>query len=169
MSFEQQDDASLSTWSFPVIVACGMGFGRIKPAPGTWGTVAAALIALVLCIFVPNWPLQLIFAILAGLSLLIGMKVVPQAQRAFGCEDPSEVVIDEWLGYWLCLACIPQDMLQQQGVLLCVVGFLAFRFFDIVKPWPIPMLERMRGAWGVMVDDAFAGLLAAIVTLVFVQ
>ena len=74
------------------------------------------------------------------------------AERHYGREDPGEVVVDEVAGMMLTVLWLPGGW----GTLL--IGFLAFRFFDIVKPFPARMAEQLPGGWGVMTDDLVAGL-----------
>ncbi len=167
---DQDDgDSQPSQGNVAVLIACGLGSGYLKPGPGTWGTVLAFLIALCICLIGPTWPLQAIFIALAIISMILGLVVTPAAQRRFERLDPSQVVIDEIHGFWLALALLPSDLLGSRTVMVCVVAFVIFRLFDICKPWPIPILERTPGAWGVMLDDSLAGLLAGIATLVLVQ
>lgn len=76
-------------------------------------------------------------------------------------EDPSRVVIDEWVGMWLVLP------FAESSVAGILVAFLCFRLFDILKPFPVKVLERVRGGWGIMLDDVMAGIysVAALVIL----
>jgi phosphatidylglycerophosphatase A len=152
-----------------VLLACGGGLGWLKPGPGTWGSLGAAAVALSLALTVPASIIQYVFAGLAVVGLLVGLLVTPAAQRYYERLDPSQVVIDEIHGLWLAMALLPGDLIVSRAVMVCVVVFVAFRLFDICKPWPTPILERAPGAWGVMLDDSFAGFLTAISTLVLVQ
>ena len=150
-------------------IACGIGLGHIKPAPGTWGSLGAVLIAALLCFTLPAASLQWVFIALAVISLVAGLIATPRAQEHFDCLDPSEVVIDEIHGLWLAMALLPSYLLSERTVMVCIAVFVGFRLFDICKPWPIPILERAPGAWGVMLDDSLAGVLAGICTMVIVQ
>ena len=141
----------------------------IKPAPGTWGSLGAVLLALAICMVTPAALVQWIFIALACLSFIAGLLATPKAQQHFDCLDPSEVVIDEIHGLWLALALVPSSMLVDRTVMVCLAAFVGFRLFDICKPWPIPILERAPGAWGVMLDDSLAGILAGLCTLVVIQ
>lgn len=167
---EQMDDHEGAAGSrLAVLLACGGGLGYLRPGPGTWGSLGAVVLALLLALVLPAALLQWCFALLAALSLASGLLVTPAAQRRFERLDPPQVVIDEMHGLWLGLALLPGDLTSGRAVMVCVVIFVAFRLFDICKPWPTPILERTPGAWGVMLDDSFAGLLAAMSTLVLVQ
>lgn len=127
--------------------------GLSPKMPGTVGSAAAALLAPWLFI-----PLGL-GARLAVLSLLfvVGALAAGRAERILGREDPGEVNIDELVGQWLTF--LP---LAQAGPGAVLAGFLLFRFFDILKPWPIRRSEHwLPGGWGVMLDDVLAGACAA--------
>ena len=77
-------------------------------------------------------------------------------------DDPGEIVIDEVAGQWLTLAFVPLDPLMYG------TGFLLFRFFDIVKPWPVRMIDRLvKGGLGIMLDDIAAAIYAAVCLLLF--
>ena len=150
-------------------LACGAGLGHLRPGPGTWGSLGAILLAVPICFLVPVDYVQATFAALAVFSLLLGLWSIPAAQERFERLDPSQVVIDEIHGIWLALALIPGYLLNDRTVMVCLIGFVGFRLFDICKPWPIPILERAPGAWGVMLDDSLAGIIAGLAVLVLVQ
>ena len=143
--------ASLAVW-----VAIGFGSGLIRPAPGTWGSLAAlgAGAALWACV----GPLALYGAAIA--ASLIGIWAAARYQQLTGRHDASEVVIDEFAGQWLALAALPLAgaALTLQGA---AAAFILFRLFDIWKPGPIGWADaRLPGGLGVMADDVLAGLLA---------
>ncbi len=92
-------------------------------------------------------------AILGGL-LFLGILTSKNYSAYSQKTDPSEVVIDEWLGMWIALYAVPKEMTWM------IVSFLLFRFFDVVKVPPARQLERMHGGWGIMMDDVAAGLYA---------
>ena len=139
------------------------GIGRLRPAPGTWGSAAAVLLA----VLVYQAGGALLIPLGAVLAALIGFWAVPQALRMTTDEDPSEIVIDEVAGQWLAMSftVIP---LWRHGVSILdawpafVVPFLLFRLFDIWKPWLVGRADRQGGAVGVMMDDLWAGLFAGI-------
>ena len=147
-----------------VFAATGAGAGCMRPAPGTWGSVAAILLAWPWLTYAPaTWqaPGLLVAAIAAT---VLGLWAVPHAQHHYGLLDPSQVVIDEYAGQWLTLACLPLAAGIASPWAVLMVSLLTFRLFDIVKPWPISALERLPGAWGVMADDLAAGLAAGALT-----
>ena len=139
-----------------ILLATGFGSGYLPKAPGTWGSALAALIA---------WPIMegggiLALAIAAALATLIGIKVTDIYQDRTGESDPGPVVIDEFAGQWLTLLVCPHEPLWW------LVGFLAFRLFDILKPWPVRWIDsKMKSATGVMLDDLAAGVYAIILIL----
>jgi phosphatidylglycerophosphatase A len=146
-------------------IALAGGLGRLPQAPGTWGSLGAIPAA---------WALHA----LGGFGLLAAATVAAfaaglWATRAWlgetGETDPSEIVIDEVVGLWIALWPLsagltlmgaPGGVFPWPG---WVLGFLAFRFFDILKPFPVNRAERLPGALGVMADDVVAGVLAALV------
>ncbi len=147
--------------------------GRLRPAPGTWGSVAAvALAVLAYELALPYWAdLGALFPALAiGATLLVtglGFWAVPQAIAGQADKDPSEIVIDEVAGQWLAL-CFTIVPLWNHAVSILaawpgfVVPFLLFRLFDIWKPWLVGRADRRGDGAGVMLDDLWAGLFAGI-------
>jgi phosphatidylglycerophosphatase A len=142
------------------------GAGLLRPAPGTWGTLAALPVA---------WALHVTggFALLAFATLAItlgGWWSVLQHTRGLPDPDLSEIVIDEVAGMWLALwpVSLGAQMMGAPVTALWpgwVVAFLAFRAFDILKPGPVGWADRRKDALGVMLDDLIAGALAAVVVV----
>ncbi len=136
-----------------VFVASFGYVGYFPIAPGTAGSAAAlVLFAFIRWIGVPAIELGAIVAVFA-----IGVWAANGTEAALGRKDPGIVVIDEVLGMLITLALLPVSML---GVL---VGFLLFRIFDVVKPYPAAQLESLHGGLGIMADDAVAGLYSYLV------
>lgn len=121
--------------------------GFIPLAPGTLGTLAA--LGLVMFLRLPPSP----YIALTLACIVIGVLSSGVAEEVMGRRDPSCVVIDEFAGYLVAVAFLPETA----GYLLA--GFILFRFFDILKPPPIRWLQALRGGLGVMADDLAAGLL----------
>ena len=122
-------------------------------APGTWGSLAAGMLAPFL--FLPLPPTLRVLALIAVLAG--GTWAAGRAEVVLGRKDPGCIVIDELLGLWVTY--LPFATLGTWGLTL---GFLLFRLFDILKPWPIKRLERgFPGGFGVMIDDVMAGVYAA--------
>lgn len=137
------------------LLATWFGCGRLRPAPGTWGTLGALPPALLLVWLGGGWLL------LAGslAAFLVGIWAGADYARTAGRADPGEVVIDEVAGVWLALipACLDWR--------LWIVAFLAFRATDILKPWPASWCDaKLAGGLGIMADDMVAGLYAGALT-----
>jgi phosphatidylglycerophosphatase A len=148
-------------------IALGGGLGRLPQAPGTWGSLGAIPAAWALHAL-GGFPL---FAIATAALFVAGLWAVAAYVADTGVTDPSEVVVDEVIGMWLTLwplsyglwhAGLPGWVFPWPGWAL---GFLLFRFLDIRKPWPVNRAERVPGAFGVMLDDVVAGLIAGVVVL----
>lgn len=126
-----------------------LGIGYLPLAPGTFGSLAAALFYLfVPAIAPPYWFIPLIVAV-----SLAGVWAGGVMEREYG-KDPSAVVVDELAGQWLALLLLPATPFA------VAVAFVLFRIFDIAKPGPVDRLQRLSGGWGIMADDLLAGLLA---------
>ena len=134
-------------------LAFGLGAGLSRYAPGTAGTLVAVPFAVLLKQLPPNLFLPAVAAL-----FLVGVYLCGTASRMLGRHDPGNIVWDEMVGYWLTVAFLPMTW----GWWLA--GFVIFRFFDILKPWPIRRLERaFGGGLGIMVDDVLAALYAMLV------
>lgn len=125
------------------------GFAGLVPAaPGTAGSV----VGLVLLMFVRTTRNDWVELLVLLIVVTVGIWSANLAERHYRREDPGEIVVDEVAGMMLTLLWIPS------GWGTFAIGFLAFRFFDIVKPFPARLAERLPGGWGVMADDLVAGL-----------
>ena len=124
--------------------------GHAPVAPGTFGSAAGLLLFWAVR---ASGSLAVEAAVLLAVTA-VGVAAAARAESAYGRRDPGLIVIDETAGMLLTLAAVPV------GPGGAVVGFLAFRFFDIVKPFPARRAERLPGGWGVMADDLVAGLYA---------
>ena len=124
--------------------------GYFPIAPDTAGSLAAiALYAIVRWFGTPAVELVTIVAV-----LIVGVWAAHGTERALNLKDPGPVVIDEVLGMLMTLAFMP---LSIGGI---VAGFLLFRIFDVIKPFPAGRLEHLPGGFGIMADDAMAGIYA---------
>jgi phosphatidylglycerophosphatase A len=143
------------------MVATVLGVGRLKPGPGTWASLVATAIwytgleALHLSNGTAVW-LTLAGALLV---VLIGIPAATIVERESGRTDPGFVVIDEVAGQWVTLAA------ARVGIGYALAALVLFRFFDIVKPWPVRQLERLKGGTGIMFDDLGAGVYGLLVIL----
>jgi phosphatidylglycerophosphatase A len=152
----------LPVGGFAVAIATVGGVGDLRPAPGTWASVAAGALALALLLTVPAAALTPVLGAVTLLATLAGLATAGAAARRLGRGDPAQVVIDEVAGVLLAVACVPAAALTREPVLAVVLAVALFRVFDIAKPWPVASCERLPGALGIMADDLVAGLLAGL-------
>lgn len=140
-----------SVWRNPVhFLAFGLGSGTAPRAPGTFGTLAALLLYLVLPAMSP-----FAYAVFLLLGFALGVWICGKTARDIGVHDHGGIVWDEFIGFWLTIFLAPP------GLLWLLIGFVLFRFFDIVKPWPIRWFDRhVHGGFGIMIDDVLAGVMA---------
>ncbi len=149
-------------WS--VWLATGFGIGFAPVAPGTFGTLwglplAVGIAQIPAMGVLPNWVLQVV-AILAVNA--VGVPLCSAGAKWFGKKDPGSVVWDEIGAMPITLFLIPLDFSNPfQAWSRLALGFVLFRFFDVLKPPPIRQLERLPGGWGIMADDWLAGIFAA--------
>lgn len=131
-------------------LSLGLGSGCISRAPGTWGSLAGVLLySLFFWVPLPVYMALVVAAFLGGIYLC------GRTARALGVHDDGAIVWDEFVGVWIALA------FQPTGWMWIAAAFVAFRVFDIIKPWPIGWLDRrISGGMGIMVDDVLAGLYA---------
>jgi len=163
--------------NFVLLVAQGFGLGRIPYAPGTWGSVLGlAWFALLLC--TGNiW----LFALGTILGLAASVWFCGRAEKILNQVDPSSVVLDEitampvcftfWvlLGYGSTKAFPGPSFFFGGRNWLVILGiFLAFRLFDIWKPWPVGQSQKLPGGWGVTVDDFLAAIYVNLCWFAFV-
>jgi phosphatidylglycerophosphatase A len=135
------------------IIAWAAGAGKSPWAPGSAGALLAVILA-PWCFLPLAWPARLG---LLALLFLLGAWAGGRVARVRGRPDPGEVVIDEVTGQWLTFLWLPAASWAELGA-----GFVLFRIFDILKPWPISASEHwLPGGWGIMLDDVLAGLAAA--------
>ncbi len=129
--------------------------GYLPLAPGTWGSIFAILLW---WIFIKDLNLY-VFGVVIVLFFIIGIVTSNIVINELDDNDPSHIIIDELVGQWLALLFLPK------GLINIAIAFILFRFFDIIKPWPISLIEKLPKGLGVMSDDLVAGF----VTLVLIQ
>lgn len=139
------------------IVATFFGAGRLKPGPGTWGSLAATLLWWLIASHIPPSARLAVIGSLIVLSVAVGIPAATLEARGCGKKDPSHVVIDEVAGQLVTLIAVPIEWKP------LLAGFILFRAFDILKPPPIRRLERLPEGTGIVVDDLGAGIYARIV------
>lgn len=139
------------------LVTTFFGAGTLPKMPGTWGSLAAAILAYPISFYCFNG----CFALLSFIVFFAAIPFVNKAMRDCGTEDPGWIVIDEVAGQWLALALVPPEFIMQ-NIWVPLVAFALFRFFDITKPLGIHRFEKFPEGWGVMADDMLGGLYAGI-------
>lgn len=145
------------------LIATFFYVGHMRPAPGTWGSLAALPAALIIYLIAGPWGLVLG----AVLAYVLGVWATGVETRGKDDHDPSEIVIDEVCGQWIALLPIAFGA-ANAGVSITalwpgwIAAFALFRLFDITKWGPIGWADRMHGPTGVMLDDVIAGVFAAI-------
>lgn len=145
------DQPCSQIWRNPVhFFAFGFGLGCFPKAPGTFGTLAAIPLYLLL------QPLSIVpytLTLLGG--FVVGIWLCERVAQDLGVHDHPSIVWDEIIGYLVTMIVAPP------GWVWIVLGFVLFRFFDILKPWPIrPVDRRLRGGIGIMLDDVLAAVYA---------
>jgi phosphatidylglycerophosphatase A len=131
-------------------LAFGFGSGLSPIAPGTVGTIVAVpLYLLVADLSLPAYSMFIL------VTAVLGTWFCDVASRQLGVHDHPGIVWDEFVGYWITMWAMPHSWNW------ILAGFVAFRIFDIIKPWPISLLDRhVKGGFGIMIDDVVAGILA---------
>ncbi|MCX7991738.1 MAG: phosphatidylglycerophosphatase A [Proteobacteria bacterium] len=144
---------------FYKIISTGFYTGYVPYAPGTFGSVVGVIFYLL-----TEWTFYSYQIFLFGFFFFISYKSVSFAIRFFGNDDPSSVVCDEILGMWLSLIFFELNFYQ------IILAFIIFRFFDILKPFPIRRIEkRFKGPLGVILDDLVAGVYTKILLWIIIS
>ncbi|HEY9131148.1 MAG TPA: phosphatidylglycerophosphatase A [Dyella sp.] len=140
-------------------LACGFGSGLMPVAQGTFGSLAALLPWW----WLRHWPWPA-YLLLLAMAFALGVWACDTAGKRLGVDDHRSLVWDEFVGQWIAL--LPALFLPFSWWMLAG-GFVLFRVFDVAKPWPIGWVDRrVKGGFGVMVDDVIAGVFAAIALIV---
>ena len=152
----------------------GLGSGLPKRAAGTWGTVGGLVVAIPM-LALGFWG----FLAVTVVGALVGSYICGKTSDLMGVHDDPHIVWDEWVGMWVSLLPILwlhfyDDALLQGHklslLLLYFATFVAFRFFDILKPFPIKWVDKnVSGGFGILIDDILAGLMAGVVLIVFIS
>jgi len=138
---------------FIVILATGFGAGYSPIASGTAGT----LIAIPVYFFISAIPSP-IYEITLAAFFFLSIWISENAEMFFKRKDDGRIVIDEMMGFFVTMLWVPKT------ARFIVIGFFLFRFFDILKPFPIRRLEKkIKGGFGVVLDDVLAGIYANII------
>ena len=142
-----------------MIIATGFYSGYLPKAPGTWGS----LVGLVLFFLLHTLSLETYLAVVASI-FLVGTFAAGEAEKIIDHQDPGLVVIDEIVGILITMIAIPATPL------FMVLGFVLFRIFDILKPFPVNFFDqRFHGGLGIMLDDVMAGIYSLIILQILVR
>lgn len=134
-------------------LAFGFGSGAAPKAPGTFGTLMAIPLYLLLA-QLPLWA----YVVALVVSFAVGIYLCEQTSKDMGVHDHGGIVWDEFVGFWIAMTALPFHWAW------ILAGFVLFRLFDILKPWPISWLDkRVHGGLGIMIDDVLAGIFALII------
>ena len=149
-------------------LATAAGLGRLPVAPGAWGSLGGLALAWVFnSREFAGWTLgsarlRLLFPLAGWLVLnAAGVWAADSFERATGKKDPQQVVVDEVSGQWLTLLASPAFLSGNANWKSFLAGFILFRAFDMLKPFPARQAESLPGGWGIMADDWVAGAYAA--------
>lgn len=149
------------------MIATVGGVGYVRPAPGTWGSLAALPLGWALH-QIGGWILLLIAIVVI---FALGWWATAEETRGKTDHDPSEIVVDEVVGQWIALLPLSYGAAFAGADILAlypgwIAAFIGFRAFDILKPGPVGWADRRGDALGVMLDDVIAGVFAAIVVVI---
>ena len=163
------------------LIVTFFGSGMSPKAPGTMGSLAAAIAAYPMAIFSQSHLgqdevlsiggvnfgifISLTFLAAALIVFFVAIPFVKKAMKDTGSEDPGWIVIDEVCGIFMSLAFYPTETIVVHPWILAI-AFGLFRFFDILKPLGIHKMEKLPGAWGVMADDLLGGIYAGLVLVI---
>ena len=135
------------------LLSFGFGSGLSPYAPGTMGTLVA--IPLFLCAAYFGSMIVLVSCLVISIA---GIYLCERTTRALGVHDHSAIVWDEIAGYFVTMLFVPVSVIS------VILGFMLFRLFDILKPWPISVIDsRLKGGLGVMLDDILSGVFACVI------
>lgn len=140
------------------LLATGFGSGLSPVVPGTMGTFASIPFYLLLV----QLPLSAYLVVLL-LACVVGIKICQVTSDDMKVHDHGSIVWDEFAGFWITMLVVPLFNLPTLDWHWIVSGFILFRFFDMVKPWPICWFDaKVSGGFGIMIDDIIAGFISAI-------
>lgn len=142
-----------SIWRNPLhFIAFGFGSGVLPVAPGTWGTLIAIPIYMLMMYF-PQW----LYLVVTGVIIILSVIICDISEKDLKIHDHPGMTLDEIAGYLLTMAMAPPKATW------IILGFVLFRIFDIWKPWPIGMIDRkVKGGLGTVLDDLIAAVYAAL-------
>ena len=138
---------------FEKLIGSGLFTGYIKYASGTFGSLAAIIIYLL-----PGFENPTVLLLAISVCTVVGIKLGSKFEKEYG-KDPAQFTLDEFVGTWMSLILVPKT------VLFIGISFLIWRALDILKPFPARQSEKLKGGWGIMIDD----IISAIYTLILVH
>lgn len=154
-----------------LVLITTFGLGRLRPAPGTWGSLPPVLAAAVMVAL--GWSPAVCpcnglwwYGVLGLTVLVFSGACIARADLAeavFGKKDPGQVVADETAAMALTIALLPHFLLvtPERALFTLAAAFVAFRVADVLKAWPANRLQRVPGGWGILLDDLVAAVQAA--------
>lgn len=163
--------ANASAWEKAIYwLGIGLGSGLPKRAAGTWGTVGGLLVAVPM-LGLGFWG----FLAVTVVGCLVGSYICGKTSDLMGVHDDPHIVFDEWVGMWISL--LPLFLLGSNlnrsalftsvGGFIIIFAFALFRFFDIIKPFPIKWVDKnVNGGFGILIDDVLAGLMSALTLMI---
>ena len=138
------------------LVATGGFSGYAGIVPGTVGSLVGLLL------YLPLMASPILLRVVAAVALFfLGVFASSRVEKIWRIKDPHPVVIDEIVGMWIALLFVPHD------VAYFIAAFVLFRLFDVIKPFPARQAELLKGGWGIMLDDVFAGIYAGAIVYGF--
>lgn len=147
------------------LISIFFGAGLLRPAPGTWGSLAALIVGWAIEHYLGFFPLVAATII----ATVVGFWAVKEELKDRPGDDPSEIVIDEVAGLWVAFL-FPAVAFWSKDMSMAwpapIAAFLLFRLFDITKPWLVGRADRRHDYIGVMLDDIWAGVFAGVGTIV---
>ena len=154
-----------------LLTSC-FGLGNLPVCPGTWGSLPPVIIFALMCwLGSPAVLTAIVMAVFALAGSFVCVKFSPAVIEATGKTDPGEVVADEFAGqavtFFVVLFFAVGEYSAVHIAAIAALGFLLFRLFDIVKPWPVRKLEKLPQGWGILADDLLAGVYAAVALFLF--
>ena len=134
----------------------GFYSGYSPVAPGTAGTIVGTALYVLIALFFGRENILWINCVLVALMLYPAIWLGDAGEEFYGVKDAQQVVLDEMMGFWISMLFLPFNWK------LILAGFILFRIFDILKPWPARKLQDLKGGLGIMIDDYIAGVYACI-------
>jgi len=136
--------------------------GEFPFASGTAGSLGAVAVYLVAALGLSGVPLSWAAGVAGVVLAIVGIRIGRWAQEYYKQRDPTEFVLDEAAGQMIALVAVTPPVLAAAPWKVALAAFFFFRFFDVIKPFPAGRAERLRGGWGIVLDDVFAGIYAAV-------